>query len=466
MAFSKVNERLTVKYYRKKMVKVLSLFSMISKSKNLILLFSTLFLLLLGIQIYFMYKTYQVKERDLYRSVGDGLTNFTDRLEDIHDGKEMKSDSLQKIIVRYYNKEISQKEFLRHFIEDRKASRERLSHYIETRLQKDGYKISARIQYTSIIHLPDSTKLINKPIIIYETKDKVSNPKISSTGTWRTSSSKEVKGKKDIDQRETFFVNSQTDFEIKNINSLVFKELTLLIICCVLLLASVLVLYIITIKNLIKQQKQVEVLHTIVDNISHEFKTPIATLKIASKTLKKEWNPDTLPLIDRQILRLESLMVQLHNDETPEEMVAIIPEDWNHFIQDLAFTYPQTDFRLENKISEQLPFDKNLMETVIKNLCENSVKYGASVVKINLHNTPQDLKIEISDNGHGMKSNELNNIFEKFYRIQSHNIHNSKGLGLGLYFVKKITTTYRGKIDVSSQPNIGSTFKISIPYES
>jgi two-component system phosphate regulon sensor histidine kinase PhoR len=88
-----------------------------------------------------------------------------------------------------------------------------------------------------------------------------------------------------------------------------------LIICCIILLASVLLLYIFTLNNLIKQQKQVEVLHTVVDNISHEFKTPIATLKIASKTLKKGWNPDTLPLIDRQISRLESLMYQLHNDE-------------------------------------------------------------------------------------------------------------------------------------------------------
>jgi two-component system phosphate regulon sensor histidine kinase PhoR len=127
--------------------------------------------------VYFLYKTYQVKERDIYRSASDGLASYTDKLENIHDAKEMKSDTLQRIISRYYNKEISQKEFIHHFIEDRKASRKRLNDYIDSRLKKDGYKISARIEYTSIIHLPDSTKLINQPIIIYETKTRSKSPR-------------------------------------------------------------------------------------------------------------------------------------------------------------------------------------------------------------------------------------------------------------------------------------------------
>ncbi|WP_426477056.1 sensor histidine kinase [Chryseobacterium sp. CBSDS_008] len=439
---------------------------MIAKSKILISVFAALFLLLLGIQIYFMYKTYQVKERDIYRSVNDGLTNYTDNLEDIQEVKEMKDDSLHEIIIKYHNKEISKKDFLHYFIENRKSARERLIHYIESRYQQDGYEISARIRYLSIIHLPDSAKVITEPIVIFQTQDKIKNPRIASNGSWETSTSKrDDSDEGQVEKRNTFLVKTQTDFEIKNIKSIVFKELTLLIICCVILLSGVLLLYIFTIRNLIRQQKQVEVLHTIVDNISHEFKTPIATLKIASKALKKEWNPETLPLIDRQISRLENLMFQLHKDEIPDEMTAIQPEDWSFFIQDLSVTHPNIDFNLENSVSQKLPFDKNLMETVIKNLCENSVKYGASAVKINIQNSSQQLEIEVSDNGQGMETKELNNIFEKFYRIQNNNIHNSKGLGLGLYFVKKIIANYSGKIEVSSQLNTGSSFKISIPYE-
>ncbi len=438
---------------------------MISNNKNLIYIFATLFLLLLGIQVYFVYKTYQVKEREIYRSIDQGLSVYTDQVVNNHSAKTSEKDSLQTKIIGYYHKKLDKQAFLKYLVDNKKNSGKNLTSYINERRKKDGYIICVKIQYSLILHLPDSINLIKQPVTIYETKDKVKKPAITSVGTWRTSSTQESTGKETINDMDSFHVDTQTEIEIENIRSLVFREIILLIICCIILLASVLLLYIFTIKNLIKQQKQVKVLHTVVDNISHEFKTPIATLKIASKTLKKGWNPDTLPLIDRQITRLESLMLQLHKDETPEEITAIQPENWDFFIQDLAFTYPQINFKFENTIPGELPFDKNLMETVVKNLCENSIKYGASVVTVNTSCSTQNLKIEVSDNGQGIESKELKNIFEKFYRIQANNIHNSKGLGLGLYFVKEIITSYHGKVDVSSQPGIGSTFKITIPYE-
>ncbi|MDV7698488.1 HAMP domain-containing histidine kinase [Chryseobacterium soli] len=438
---------------------------MILKSKNLIALFAALFLLLLGIQAYFMYKTYQVKEREIYRNVHNKLTRFTDDLEDKKGIKKNPDDSLQHIFIRYNNKEISKKKFLEIFEENRKKSQDYFSGYVDNQFKKEGYKIAVKIQYLSIVFLPAKTQLIDHPITLFETKNKVVKAGITNTGNWETSSKSTSDDEKKIVKNNSFHVKSKTEFEILNIKSIVFKELTLLFLCCIALLASVLILYIFTVKNLIRQQKQVEVLHTVVDNISHEFKTPIATLKIASKALNKEWNPEILPLIDRQIVRLESLMQQLHKDETEEGIIHIQPEDWNFFIQDLSFAYPHIDFEIKNQITQQLPFDKNLMETVIKNLYENSVKYGASSVKANIINQPHHIEIEISDNGQGMEKKELKNIFEKFYRIQSNNIHNSKGLGLGLYFVKKIIDQYAGTIEVSSQLQRGTTFTIRLPYE-
>lgn len=195
---------------------------MIAKSKILISVFAALFLLLLGIQVYFMYKTYQVKERDIYRSVNDGLTNYTDNLEDLQEVKERNDDSLQKIIIRYHNKEISKKDFLRYFIENRKSARERLIHYINSRYQKDGYEISARIRYLSIIHLPDSTKVITEPISIFETPDVIKNPRIASNGSWETSTTKRDDTEKgQVEKKDTFLVKTQTDFEIRNIKSIV-----------------------------------------------------------------------------------------------------------------------------------------------------------------------------------------------------------------------------------------------------
>lgn len=437
---------------------------MITKSKYLIPLFAALFLVLLGIQVYFMYKTYQVKEREIYRTVHEKISNYTDKLEDLGGIKNKTDDSIQKILIDYHDKKVSKKDFLEYFKKNRKENEARLNHYVDNSFKKEGYKIATKIEYISIVYLPDGSHLIDRPLVLYETTNKVVNPRISNTGTWETTSKFSAKDGKP-GRNDSFLVKSNTGFEILNIKTIIFKELALLTICCAAILLSVLLLYIFTVKNLARQQKQLEVLHTVVDNISHEFKTPIATLKIASKALKKEWNPETLPLIDRQISRLENLLLQLHKDETSEEILSIQPQDWSFFVQDLAFTYPEIHFELSNLVAEELPFDKTLMETLVKNLCENSVKYGSSQVKINIENSIQNLRISVSDNGCGMEKKEFGDIFEKFYRIQSNNIHNTKGLGLGLYFVKKIVTKYQGNIEVSSYPNEGTTFKISIPYE-
>lgn len=438
---------------------------MISKSKYLVWLFAGLFLLLLGIQVYFMYKTYQVKKREIYSTVLAKITKHIDDLEDLGELEKHRNNNSKDILSRYSHKEISKKDFLDYFVKNRNTTRSKLSNYIDRQFEKEGYLVAAKITYLSIISVPDSTKLIDKPVILYETRNKVTNAGISQSGKWETSSTSTSGENDTVEKKDSFIIRTQTDFEILNINQIVFKELTLLILCCVVLLFSVLLLYIFTVKNLIRQQKQVEVLHTVVDNISHEFKTPIATLKIASKTLKKEYNQEIFPLIDRQISRLEDLMLQLHAEESEDENPTIQPKDWDFFIKDLAFTYPEVDFEMNNSVSTELPFYKKLMETVIKNLCENSVKYGASKIKIDLKIIQNKFEITISDNGNGIEQKELKNIFEKFYRIQSNNIHNSKGLGLGLFFVKKIIEKHNGKTEVSSIVKEGTTFKISIPYE-
>lgn len=438
---------------------------MISKNKKLIAVFSVLFLLLIGVQSYFFVKSYQLKEKEVYRTIQTGLTNITQELEDHGGIKKISSDSLQHIFIKYNNKEITKQEFLSFFENTRKDNQKKFSNYVNQEFKNDGYQIAARIEYTSIVFVPEKRSLIDHPIVLYETENKILNPKILNTGTWETSSTNTSDKKPEIEKRNIFLVKSETNYELLNIRTILFGELIVLFISCIALLAAVFFLYIFTIKNLIKQQEQVEILHAMVDNISHEFKTPIATLKIATKTLKKDWNPKTLPLIERQVSRLESLMLQLHHDESDDEIIKIKPTDWDFLIQDLAFVSPHIQFVLQNNTSNDLPFDKNLMETVLRNLCENSVKYGASIIEININQTEENLDIEVRDNGKGIEKNEFENIFKKFYRIQSNNIHDSKGLGLGLYFVQRIIKKYEGTITVMSQPKEGVAFKINLPYE-
>lgn len=440
---------------------------MLKTNKILIALFAALFLILLGLQAYMMYKTYLVKEREINRSVIDRLTDYTDHLEDKDKIKKLdRDDMVQNIFVLYKNKKLSTQQFRNYFKNFNEESQSGFSQYIDRKFKKEGYIIAIKIQYLSIVSLPEKINLIDQPITIFETKNKVTKPGSLSTGNWETSSTTTDNDNKKLDKENNFHVKSTTSFEILNIKEVVFKELILLILLCIFILGSVLWLFILTVKNLIKQQKQVEVLHTVVDNISHEFKTPIATLKIAAKALNKDWNKKNLPLVERQILRLENLMKQIHADENEEVLNQNISAiDWNYFLEDLKFLHPNIDFTFENNVSRDLPFSKIDMETIVKNLAENSIKYGASKVSVLIVSEENFLEIKVQDNGKGIAKKEQKNVFEKFYRIQQDNIHNTKGLGLGLFLIKNLVKKYSGTINLVSERNEGSTFTIKLPNE-
>lgn len=436
---------------------------MLSKNRNIIVVFSLLFLILLGIQAFFMYKTYVVKEREIYRNIRDRSALLIDKLEERDRGTE---DAVIKNITDYATKKITEKQFLDYYKAKNLSYRKILSKYMDEEFKKEGYEVATELKYNSIIVLPDSIDLLKKPINLYQTERPLTKIGLQTTGSWNTESSSINDDTKIYNRKEHFKIFTETNYQIVNIKQLVFRELALLILLCIFILGAVLWLFILTVKNLIKQQKQVEVLHNVVDNISHEFKTPIATLKIAAKSLNKDWNKENLPLVERQIQRLENLMKQLHDEENEDEVNVINSEDWTHFVEDLKFANPETEFIFENKTVDNLPFAKTDMETVVKNLCENSIKYGATQINIHVESSSKTLLINVKDNGEGIAKAEQKNIFEKFYRIQNDNIHNTKGLGLGLFLINNIVKKYKGNIDLQSESGKGSLFKIKLNHES
>lgn len=438
---------------------------MLKHHKKLITIFFLMFLILVGIQIYFLYKTYKIKESQSYDYVINKLDDFRD---DFKREYGLREDTIQSYFVKFREGKISEQQFKEKIQFLNQKSIPSYTHIIDSIFSNDHYEVATRYDLLNTKFLPDNRYLFTKPITIFETSRKVTKPGKIQEGTWDTSSSTidEDKAPKATPRLNIYRTRTSNYYEIKNIQFIVFKDLWILIVCCILILGAVLWIFILTIKNLIRQQKQVEVLHTVVDNIAHEFKTPIATLKIATKALKKDWNQNHLPLIERQITRLESLMHQLHSDENNlPEAIEITPTDWSNFVEDLKFSHPETEFNFENHTPEQLPFNKTDMETLVKNLSENSIKYGATHVNIVIRTLKNQLEISINDNGIGIAKKEFKSIFEKFYRIQSDNIHNTKGLGLGLFLVKSLVEKYNGKIDLTSELNIGTTFKITLPYE-
>lgn len=238
-----------------------------------------------------------------------------------------------------------------------------------------------------------------------------------------------------------------------------------MIITSLLILTAVLILFYLTYKNLLRQRKQIDVLHDMMDNISHELKTPIATLKIASKTLAHNTDSQVVQVIGRQVDRLENMLQPIMQQERRDELTYWTIADAKAFVSDFQLAHPMITLEVEQLFDHDLKLDKYDIETILTNLLNNSIKYGAKSVSLSFELNEGLVKIIVKDDGVGIDKVEQPYIFEKFYRIQKDNIHDTKGLGLGLYIVKQIVSKHKGEVTVLSELSKGAAFRISLPYE-
>ena len=236
--------------------------------------------------------------------------------------------------------------------------------------------------------------------------------------------------------------------------------------------------------QIIQQKKISEIKTDFINNMSHEFKTPIATINLAldaisnPKSLKtpsklmqyvnliREENIRMLTQVEN-VLRISQL--QKSNEtikKTSIDFHKIILEAISHvqlILKDKSGTL-QTQL---NASKHYINGNRNHLTNIIINLMDNSLKYCDKKPNVNIetHNEQNNLILKISDNGIGMTQNVQKRIFDKFYRATSGNIHNIKGHGLGLSYVKKIVDLHKGKINLESKPGNGTHFTIIFPFE-
>lgn len=247
-------------------------------------------------------------------------------------------------------------------------------------------------------------------------------------------------------------------------------------------LLTILGIYIISINYMMKQKKIADIKTDFINNMSHEFKTPLATISVATDSLSNDkiaTNPEKVKyysqLIKQENLRmkkqvenvlnmskLERNEVNLFLKETNvRELIKNITESFQLIVDERGGTLTKefTADRYNFKI------DEFHISNVLVNLLDNANKYSpeAPQIKVKTRNEGNYYVIEISDKGLGMDVLNKTKIFEKFFREETGNIHNVKGQGLGLTYVKKIVELQKGKIDVETQKGKGSTFIVKLP---
>ena len=216
--------------------------------------------------------------------------------------------------------------------------------------------------------------------------------------------------------------------------------------------------------------------------MSHEFKTPIATINLALDAIsspKTQYSKNKLTKYvkmireenQRMLSQVENILTisRLEKSSSPIELLDL---DLHHAVEDALRRVDLIVKNQKGKIDTQLlatntQFKGNLSHftNLIVNLLDNSIKYSNGIPKITIstYNERKLIILNIIDEGIGMDVNTQKHIFEKFFREQSGNIHNVKGHGLGLSYVKKVVELHGGEIKLFSKISEGTTFVISIP---
>lgn len=227
---------------------------------------------------------------------------------------------------------------------------------------------------------------------------------------------------------------------------------------------------------ILKQKRLSEVQKDFINNVTHELKTPLSVLSLASQSLsvdKKNKNGQYQDIIIKEVNRLEEKVEQILHASRADVRNPIVLEAVNvrDMIETLMMSHhlQMSNKKIEWHISGETPrpicLSVNLLKRVLINLLDNAVKYGASNIKITLQQQPKRTILSISDDGRGIAKKDIKHIFTKFYRVPEPNhTHSVKGFGLGLHIVKRALRTMKAKIDVTSTLHVGSTFKITLPH--
>lgn len=227
-----------------------------------------------------------------------------------------------------------------------------------------------------------------------------------------------------------------------------------------------------------KQKKIDEIKNDFINNITHEFKTPITTISTALEGMSNfnptndvEKNKKYISISMNQLSKLESMVEKILETaslNTEELKLNFESLDLIPFIHSIIEKHQTTTTKqiIFSNNNDNLFFlgDAFYLENVISNLIDNAIKYGGETIKIALQIVHKAIIIDVTDTGNTIPKSEEKAIFEKFYRIPKGNIHDVKGYGIGLYFSKIIIEKHAGSLTLI-RTNV-TTFRITLPYES
>jgi len=334
---------------------------------------------------------------------------------------------------------------------DQSVEYEKIDSLIEIQLQKKGIELT-----TSFHHLKNDT-------LFHQTKDSLLATE-----------------KKYLRSKSTFVKDNEAFKLVYNNPSIAALKRSSFGILLSLLLSLAVISSLFYLLKIINQQKELAAIkNDLISNITHEFKTPIATISAAIEAIKNfnvledpEKTSKYLSMSSIQINKLHQMVEKLLETAMLDSEQLVLKKETVDIV-DIAEKVVSKYQILAHK--KELSFSKTLQpcyanidvfhfENVISNLIDNAVKYGGNQIEVNINSVLNTIEITVIDDGIGIEKNQKEKIFDKFYRVPKGNTHDVKGFGIGLYYCKKIIEKHEGFIGLTSDKN-KTIFKIIIPNE-
>ena len=332
-----------------------------------------------------------------------------------------------------------------------------MNDFIEDRLLQQGIKTD----FAFVLYARDSTAYLKSPII-YEDEENLLKYPIVLEGYLSG-----LIGK-----------NLILELQFKNLNKYFLSQLNGLTIPGFLFSAAIVFVIIWVLKSFYWQKNLITTTNEFINNLTHELKTPVFSIGIASKILQEKTgneNKELVSLIRNQVDKLKNQIdkvLELASLEGKKNFIVKKVVDFKPEVLNLIHDFEQIsvldDISFKSKIiggSFILNCDSYLLESAINSLLENAKKYSKGNIEISLlvYKNNNKMMIKVKDNGIGISEDHQKKIFDKYYRVSNGDIHNVKGYGLGLNYVKRIVKLHKGSLAVNSKLGEGSEFVVKIP---
>ena len=443
---------------------------------NLLIVFSVVSLIVLStVQCYLVKTTYDYKVAQFHTEIKNKIGQISNNYSDIDSVLVAKKEALYKTLSENYLQGKTNKIEIRKAILESEFS-DALTQKIKRKFARDlpNLKIDFAIVLNKYILYKNAKKadtiFSEKPFIqnkLYGNLASLNHAFLVRSYVGTTNGTFENQDYKLLTEDSMYI--SVIDWEM-----IILRRMTFVLILSLLSILTLITLFVIAIKALIKQKKVSDVKTDFINNITHELKTPLATLGISTKILEQKnirENDENfkaiVSTISRQNNRLQNLIDQVMANSLAENEIELQKEKIEtedfllSIVNDFKITFPKTNLKTDFQTQKTiLILDKFHLTTAFLNVLENAVKYGSKTITIKTRITENQFSISIEDDGIGIEKNKQSLLFEKFYRVQQGNLHNTKGLGLGLYYVNQIIKAHQGSINVVSDLGKGTQFTI------